>query len=129
MIIIKKILVFLCFFILFNTMEVDSNSDKIIYLDNDESYNKKVYTLYFDSINSIYLEDLIKTFNLNVLSYYIDDNKYYARNIDELNKLYLNDKTLSEKIYYEENGYIITSIKVLCSKEDIINLKAKTHIY
>lgn len=110
-------------------MEVDSNSDKIIYLDNDEFYNKKVYTLYFDNINSIYLEDLIKTFNLNVLSYYIDDNKYYARNIDELNKLFLNDKTLSEKIYYEENGYIITSIKVLCSKEDIIILKAKTHIY
>lgn len=129
MITIKKILIFLCFFLCFNTLEVDSNSDKIVYYDNNDLYNKKVYKLYFDSLNSNELNELIKEKDLQILSYYIDGNKYYARDIDELDNIYLKDKPLSEKIYYEYNGYNIDAIKVLCDVNEIINLKDKTHIY
>lgn len=129
MITIKKILIFLCFFLCFNTLEVDSNSDKIVYYDNNDLYNKKVYKLYFDSLNSNELNELIKEKDLQILSYYIDGNKYYARDIDELDNIYLKDKPLSEKIYYEYNGYNIDAIKILCDVNEIINLKDKTHIY
>ena len=129
MIIIKKILIFLCFFLAFNTLEVDSNSDKIVYYDQNDKYNKKVYTLYFDNINSLELNKIIKDYNLEVFSYIVDNKKYYVKNIEELDNKYLSDKTINEKVYYIENGYYITSIKVLCSVEDIINIKNKTHIY
>lgn len=129
MIVIKKILIFLCFFLLFNTLEVDSNSDKITYYDTNELYNKEVYTLYFDNMSSIKLDQIINSYDLVILSYFIDGKKYYARDIDELNNTIYKDKSLSEKIYYEEYGYIIDGIKVLCSTRDIIMLKEKIHIY
>ena len=127
MINIKKILIFLCFFILFNILEVDSNSDKIVYYNSDNLYETDVYTLYFDSLNSLELDNIFN--DMNILSYLIDGKKYYARDTDELNSIFLHNKPLNERIYYEENGYNIDSIKVLCSVKEIINLKNKIHIY
>ena len=129
MIIIKKLLVFLCFLFVFNTLEVDSNSDIISYYDDSNIYNQDVYTLYFDNVKSKDLDLLMNSYNIEVLSYYIDENTYYARNISELDDKYLKDKSLSEKIYYDNYGYNIDGIKVLCSVGDIINLKKKIHIY
>ena len=129
MITIKKILIFLCFFLCFNTLEVDSNSDKIVHYDSSDLYNKKVYKLYFDGLNSNYLDKLIKENDLKIFNYYINENKYYANNIDELDSLFLKDKSLSEKVYYENNGYNIDAIKIFCNVSDIMKLKEKTHIY
>ena len=129
MIIIKKILVFLCFLFAFDTLEVDSNSDKITYYDSTNPYIEDVYTLYFDNLNSSDLELLINEYDLKVLSYQINGNKYYAKNIRDLNEQLLKNKSFNEKIYFENYGYSIDAIKIVCNIGDIINLKKKIHIY
>ena len=49
---IKKILLFLCLFFLFNTLEVDSNSDKVLVHSMSYIYDEDYYSVYFMSVNS-----------------------------------------------------------------------------
>ena len=129
MIVIKKILIFLCFFLLFNTLEVDSNSDKYINYYNKELYEEGFYTLYFDNLTSIKLDEIIKKYNINVFSYIVDSKKYYARSIDELSNIVLSNKSIGEKIFYEQYGFIIDGINTTLNSNEINNLKKIVHIY
>lgn len=129
MIVIKKILIFLCFFLLFNTLEVDSNSDKYINYYNKELYEEGFYTLYFDNLTSIKLDEIIKKYNINVFSYIVDGKKYYARSIDELSNIVLSNKSIGEKIFYEQYGFIIDGINTTLNSNEINNLKKIVHIY
>jgi len=128
-IVIKKILIFLCFFLLFNTLEVDSNSDKYINYYNKELYEEGFYTLYFDNLTSIKLDEIIKKYNINVFSYIVDGKKYYARSIDELSNIVLSNKSIGEKIFYEQYGFIIDGINTTLNSNEINNLKKIVHIY
>ena len=101
---------------------------KYTYYDNNDVFNRKVYTLYFSDMTSLELNYILNS-NIEILSYIIDEEKYYARDINELDKKFYEGKSLGEKIYYEANGYKIDAIKALCSVNDIINLKKKIHIY
>ena len=128
MIIIKKIILFLCLFFLFDTLKVDSNSEKYLLYDkniNEESYR----SIYFDRINSNILNDIINKLDINVLSYIIDEEKYYARNIDELINDYISEKELNEKIYYLNNGILIDGINIRCDNKIINELEKLTFIY
>ena len=123
MIIIKKIILFFCLFFLFNTLEIDSNSDKTLFYDKKNIYEEGYHKIYFINTNSIELESIINKLNIRVLSYIIDGEKYYARDMNELIDNYVSSKNINEKIYYLNNGIIIDGINVVCQNSELIKLE------
>lgn len=123
MIYIKKILIFLCLFFLFNTLEIDSDSDKQLIYDKKNIHEESNHIVYFRNTNSNELRDITDILNIRILSYIIDGKKYYARDIDELENIYLKDKSLSEKIYYEDKGIYIDGINIVCENNELIKLE------
>ena len=83
-IIIKKILLSLCLFFLFNTLEIDSNYDKSLVYDKNNLYEEDDHIIYFYDMDNNKLKSIINKLNIEVLSYTIDDKVYYANNIDDL---------------------------------------------
>lgn len=129
MIIIKKILLSLCLFFLFNTLEIDSNYDKSLVYDKNNLYEEDDHIIYFYDMDNNKLKSIINKLNIEVLSYTIDDKVYYANNIDDLENKYLKDKSLDETIYYLEYGFRIDSIHVLCVNNELIKLEKIANIY
>ena len=129
MIIIKKILLSLCLFFLFNTLEIDSNYDKSLVYDKNNLYEEDDHIIYFYDMDNNKLKSIINKLNIEVLSYTIDDKVYYANNIDDLENKYLKDKSLDETIYYLEYGFNIDSIHVLCVNNELIKLEKIANIY
>lgn len=129
MIIIKKILLFLCLFFPFNVLEVNSNDDKTLIYEKENLYEEDYYKVYFDKINSNKLKEIIDDLDIKVISYIVDDKKYYANDIDELVNKYIKDKNLYEKIYYESRGIYIDGISIICDKNDLIKLEKETMFY
>ena len=128
-IIIKKILLSLCLFFLFNTLEIDSNYDKSLVYDKNNLYEEDDHIIYFYDMDNNKLKSIINKLNIEVLSYTIDDKVYYANNIDDLENKYLKDKSLDETIYYLEYGFRIDSIHVLCVNNELIKLEKIANIY
>ena len=128
-IIIKKVLLFLCLFFLFNTLEVDSNSDKVLIYDKSNLYEEGYYNIYFDKVNSIKLEKVINDLDIRVLSYIIDEKKYYASNIEDLINKYTIDMDLKDKLYFENNGILIDGISVKCINSKLIEFERIINIY
>lgn len=126
---IKKILLFLCLFFLFNTLEIDSDSDKKLIYNNLNIYDEDYYRVYFYDVNNYILDDILNNLNIRVLSYIIDGKKYYARNIQELFDSFTKDKILSEKIYYEKYGVYIDGVNIVCNKEELIKLSKLINMY
>ena len=129
MIIIKKILLSLCLFFLFNTLEIDSNYDKSLVYDKNNLYEEDDHIIYFYDMDNNKLKNIINELNIEVLSYTIDDKVYYANNIDDLENKYLKDKSLDEIVYYLEYGFRIDSIHVLCVNNELIKLEKIANIY
>ena len=129
MIIIKKILLSLCLFFLFNTLEIDSNYDKSLVYDKNNLYEEDDHIIYFYDMDNNKLKNIINKLNIEVLSYTIDDKVYYANSIDDLENKYLKDKSLDETIYYLEYGFRIDSIHVLCVNNELIKLEKIANIY
>ena len=129
MIIIKKILLSLCLFFLFNTLEIDSNYDKSLVYDKNNLYEEDDHIIYFYDMDNNKLKSIINKLNIEVLSYTIDDKVYYANSIDDLENKYLKDKSLDETIYYLEYGFRIDSIHVLCVNNELIKLEKIANIY
>ena len=123
MIIIKKIILFLLLLFSFNTLEVDSNSDKILFYDKSDLYLEDTFKVYLKDVNSIDLDNVLNDLNIRVLSYEIDNIKYYANDINELINKFVKDKPLEEKIYYENKGVFINSIVVNCTVNELIKLE------
>ena len=92
-------LLFISFFI-YDLESVDSNSDKILLYDNVNIYDENNFKVYFkNSINSYNIDSLINKFNIEIISYIVDNKYYYVKdNIDLINK-YTNNKSMEEKIY------------------------------
>lgn len=126
---IKKILLFLCLFFLFNTLEIDSNSDKVVIYDKVNLYDESVFKIYFDNVSSYELDSVLSNLNIRVLSYIIDEKRYYARSTRELMENYTKDLSINEKIYYDRYGLNIDGINAVCNNLDLIKLEELINIY
>lgn len=126
---IIKLLFMLSIFLTFNTGEIDSNSDKILYYDRNNLNYIDTFKIYFKDTNSYSLNNSLKKTNIQVISYTIDNKKYYARNIEELIKQYTKSLNNELKVYYDINGVKIDSITVICKVYDLIKLEKLERIY
>lgn len=126
---ILKTLIFITLFIVFNINEIDSNSDKILYYDKTDIHVEDTFKVYFKSINSNELDDILKYVNVDVMNYIVEDKKYYARNINELVKTFIKDKSIEEKIYYELNGIKVDGITITCEVNELMKLENLTKVY
>lgn len=126
---ILKTLIFITLFIVFNINEIDSNSDKVLHYDKTDIHVEDTFKVYFKSINSNELDDILKYVNVDVMNYIVEDKKYYARNINELVKTFIKDKSIEEKIYYELNGIKIDGITITCEVNELMKLENLTKLY
>ena len=126
---ILKTLIFISLFIVFNINEIDSNSDKVLYYDKTDIHLEDTFKVYFKSLNSNELDNILKYVNVEVMNYIIDDKKYYVRNINELTKTFIKDKSIEEKIYYELNGIKIDGITITCEVNELMKLEKLTKVY
>ena len=126
---ILKTLIFITLFIVFNINEIDSNSDKVLHYDKTDIHLEDTFKVYFKSINSNELDNILKYVNVEVMNYIIDDKKYYVRNIKELIKTFIKDKSVEEKIYYELNGIKIDGITITCEVNELMKLEKLTKVY
>lgn len=126
---ILKTLIFITLFIVFNINEIDSNSDKVLHYDKTDIHVEDTFKVYFKSINSNELDDILKYVNVDVMNYIVEDKKYYARNINELVKTFIKDKSIEDKIYYELNGIKIDGITITCEVNELIKLENLTKVY
>lgn len=116
-------------FFIFNLEEIDSNSDKRVIYNLNNVHEEDYFTLYLKNINSKKLENIINELELNVMSYIIKDNKYYARDIDELIEDYTKDLLYEDKLYYNINGIKIDAVTVRCEVNKIMKLESYNLIY
>ncbi len=84
--------------------------------------------LYFYDMDSQRLKNVLEEVNVMVLSYIIDDKKYYAKNIDELIDIYIEDKPLNEKIYYLNHGIIINGLVIRCENKELTKIENITSV-
>ncbi len=126
---ILKTLIFITLFIVFNINEIDSNSDKVLYYDKTDIHVEDTFKVYFKSINSNELDDILKYVNVDVMNYIVEDKKYYARDINELVKTFIKDKSIEDKIYYELNGIKIDGITITCEVNELMKLENLTKVY
>ncbi len=124
----KKIILIICLFI-FNITTLNSNSSKELLYDNKLSYDEKKYSIYFVNTNSKELSKILKYSNIKILSYIIDDKKYYSRSISELEDIYTKEMNISEKIYYENYGIKIDGINVMSNTYELKYLDSLLDIY
>ena len=100
-----------------------------IYYDKTDIHLEDTFKVYFKSLNSNELDNILKYVNVEVMNYIIDDKKYYARNINELTKTFIKDKSIEEKIYYELNGIKIDGITITCEVNELMKLEKLTKVY
>ncbi len=124
--IIKTIFLFNILFI-FNIDSIDSNNSLSLsynrYL-NESSY----YVIYFKNMNSNDI-NIINDLNIHILSYIIDNKKYYAKNTKELVNKYNDNLSKEEKIYNELKGIKIDGITILCETNELLKLEKLVKIY
>ena len=126
---IIKLLFMLTIFLTFNIGEIDSNSDKILYYDRNNLNYIDTFKIYFKDTNSYSLNNSLKKTNIQVISYTIDNKKYYARNIEELIKQYTKNLNNELKVYCDINGVKIDNITAICKVYDLIKLEKLERIY
>ena len=126
---ILKTLIFITLFIVFNINEIDSNSDKVLHYDKTDIHVEDTFKVYFKSINSNELDDILKYVNVDVMNYIVEDKKYYARDINELVITFIKDKSIEDKIYYELNGIKIDGITITCEVNELMKLENLTKVY
>ena len=117
-----------CLFFLFNISDIDSESEKKLIYDVSKLYEEDNHLIYFKDLNSKEL-DRLKNYNVDILSYLIGDERYYARNSQALIKEYTKDMNMENKILYEINGVKINALNVVCTVEELINIERDFKIY
>lgn len=125
----KKILFFFILFFTFNTLEIESNSDKYLVYNRKNIYDTGSFKVFFYNANSEKLDKFIKENNIIVKYYIINDKKYYVRNIDKLILLYTSEMNNNDKIYYLYNGINIDGICVNTSVEKLMLLEKEFNVY
>ena len=129
MVVNLKIIIFIIFFFLFNTLHIDSNSTKRLIYNVTDLYDVKYNTIYFVDANSNDLSNLVNSLNLEITTYIVNDKKYYVRNIEELLDEYTQNKSLEEKLFDRINGIKIDGIKLKCSNEELLEIEKWFKIY
>lgn len=117
-----------CLFFLFDIYEIDSESEKKLIYDTSKLYEEDNYLIYFKDLNSKEL-GRFKNYNVDILSYLIGDERYYARNSQVLIKEYTKDMNIENKILYEINGVKINALNVVCTVEELIKIERDFKIY
>ncbi len=125
----KKILFFFILFFTFNTLEIESNSDKYLVYNRKDIYDTGSFKVFFYNANSEKLDKFIKENNIIVKYYIVNDKKYYVRNIDKLILLYTSEMNSNDKIYYLYNGINIDGVCVNTSVEKLMLLEKEFNIY
>ena len=125
----KKILFFFILFFTFNTLEIESNSDKYLVYDRKDIYDTGSFNVFFYNANSEKLDKFIKENNIIVKYYIVNDKKYYVRNIDKLILLYTSEMNNNDKIYYLYNGINIDGVCVNTSVEKLMLFEKEFNIY
>ena len=125
----KKILFFFILFFTFNTLEIESNSDKYLVYDRKDIYDTGSFKVFFYNANSEKLDKFIKENNIIVKYYIVNDKKYYVRNIDILILLYTSEMNSNDKIYYLYNGINIDGVCVNTSVEKLMLFEKEFNIY
>ena len=125
----KKILFFFILFFTFNTLEIESNSDKYLVYDRKDIYDTGSFKVFFYNANSEKLDKFIKENNIIVKYYIVNDKKYYVRNIDKLILLYTSEMNNNDKIYYLFNGINIDGVCVNTSVEKLMLFEKEFNIY
>lgn len=125
----KKILFFFILFFTFNTLEIESNSDKYLVYDRKDIYDTGSFKVFFYNANSDKLDKFIKENNIIVKYYIVNDKKYYVRNIDKLILLYTSEMNNNDKIYYLYNGINIDGVCVNTSVEKLMLFEKEFNIY
>ena len=125
----KKILFFFILFFTFNTLEIESNSDKYLVYDRKDIYDTGSFKVFFYNANSEKLDKFIKENNIIVKYYIVNDKKYYVRNIDKLILLYNSEMNSNDKIYYLYNGINIDGVCVNTSVEKLMLFEKEFNIY
>lgn len=117
-----------CLFFLYNISDIDSESKKRLIYDVSNLYEEDNYLIYFKDLNSKEI-DKFKKYNIQILSYIIDDKKYYARNSEILIKEYTKEMNQERKVIYEINGIKINALNVVCTVEELIKIERDFNIY
>lgn len=117
-----------CLFFLFNISDIDSDNEKKLIYDVSKLYEEDDYYIYFKSLNSKEL-DKFKKYHIQVLSYIIDDKKYYARNNDILIDEYTKNMNYDKKVLYSINGIKINALHVVCTIEQLIQIEKDFKVY
>ena len=125
----KKILFFFILCFTFNTVEIESNSDKYLVYDRKDIYDTGSFKVFFYNANSEKLDKFIKENNIIVKYYIVNDKKYYVRNIDKLIILYTSEMNNNDKIYYLYNGINIDGVCVNTSVEKLMLFEKEFNIY
>lgn len=125
----KKILFFFILFFTFNTLEIESNSDKYLVYDRKDIYDTGSFKVFFYNANSDKLDKFIKENNIIVKYYIVNDKKYYVRNIDKLILLYTSEMNNNDKIYYLYNGINIDGVCINTSVEKLMLFEKEFNIY
>lgn len=125
----KKILFFFILFFTFNTLEIESNSDKYLVYNRNDIYDTGSFKVFFYNANSEKLDKFIKENNIIVKYYIVNDKKYYVRNIDKLILLYTSEMNSNDKIYYLYNGINIDGVCVNTSVEKLMLLEKEFNVY
>lgn len=110
-------------------MYIDSNSIKNIIYDYNDLYNNKYQTIYFKNMTTNTLEKIVNNKNLNILSYIIDDKKIYAKDIENLENEIKKEMSIEEQSIINIHGIKVDGISLLCTPNDIINLKKEIDIF
>ena len=126
---ILKTLIFITLFIVFNINEIDSNSDKVLNYDKTDIHLEDTFKVYFKSLNSNELDNILKYVNVEVMNYIIDDKKYYARNNEILVNEYTKEMNQEKKALYKINGVKINALNVVCTVEELIKIEHDFNIY
>ena len=127
--IVFKLLFFITLFFIFNLEEIDSNSSKRSIYNLNNIYEEDYFTLYLKNINLFELNKITKKNDINIMSYIINDKKYYARNSEDLINKYTQDLSNEDKIYYTINGIKIDAITTRCQVYKIMELEKNNIIY
>lgn len=126
--IILKLSILFCLFFLFNISDIDSDNEKKLIYDVSKLYEKDNYLIYFKNLNSNEI-DKFKKYNIEILSYLIDDKKYYARNSDILINEYTKEMNEEQKASYVVSGVKINAIHMVCTVEELIKIEKDFKVY
>lgn len=125
----KKILFFFILFFMFNTLEIESNSDKYLIYDREDIYDTGSFEVFFYDADSERLNKFIKENNIIVKYYIVDRKKYYVRSIDKLIILYVSEMNSNDRIYYLNSGIKIDGICVNTSVSKLMLLEEEFKVY